>query len=417
MRKIIVEGGKLLEGDIYIQGSKNSSLAVIVASLLCKERVVIQNVAKIQDVLDLLEIIKLLNVNVEYVANVVIIDSRNIIYNKLTNNLIKKFRASYYFMGVMLSLFKKCEIYSPGGCNLGDRPIDMHIDAFKRLGVEINWDKDIYYMESKECFENKIMFKQKSVGATINTLLYASSIDKEIALENISIEPEVIQVIEALRLMGVDIKLDNDTCFIKGRNKKHGFMISIIPDRIEAGTYALIGAAVGKEIRIHQVEIDHLSYLLNLFNLMNVKYKIDKNCLTVYQSNDLRGIEIETLPYPGFPTDLQQPLTALLTKAKKDSVIKETIYKDRTAHIIELNKMGANIKIDNDTYYILGNKELKGANLSGKDLRGGASLVLAALLCKERCVIEGLKYIERGYFNMIDNLKRLGANIGVYESD
>ena len=411
MRKIIVEGGKLLEGDIYIQGSKNSSLAVIVASLLCKERVVIQNVAKIQDVLDLLEIIKLLNVNVEYVANVVIIDSRNIIYNKLTYNLIKKFRASYYFMGVMLSLFKKCEIYSPGGCNLGDRPIDMHIDAFKRLGVEINCDKDIYYMESKECFENKIRFKQKSVGATINTLLYASSIDKEIALENISIEPEVIQVIEALRLMGVDIKLDNDTCFIKGRNKKHGFMISIIPDRIEAGTYALIGAAVGKEIRIHQVEIDHLSYLFNLFNLMNVKYKVDKNCLTVYQSNDLRGIEIETLPYPGFPTDLQQPLTALLTKAKKDSVIKETIYKDRTAHIIELNKMGASIKVEGRTAVIDGVKSLVGSKVRATDLRAGAAMVIAGLIADGETEIVDIEHIDRGYPNIEDKFRALGANI------
>lgn len=417
MRKIIVEGGKLLEGDIYVQGSKNSSLGVIVASLLCKERVVIQNVAKIQDVLDLLDILKTLNVKVEYIANVVIIDSRNITYNKLTNQLVKNFRASYYFMGIMLSLFNKCEIYSPGGCNLGDRPIDMHLDAFSSLGVEITCREDVYYMKAKKCLNNKIRFRQKSVGATINTLLYVSSLNKEIVLDNISIEPEVMQVIETLRLMGVEIYVDNDSCKVIGRNNKHGFMISIIPDRIEAGTYALIAAAVGSKVKIHQINIDHLSYLLDLFNLMNVKYEFTKNSLTVYQSDDLRGVEIETSPYPGFPTDLQQPLTSLLIKANGRSSIKENIYKDRTAHIVELNKMGADIKIDNNTYYIEGNKKLHGANLSGKDLRGGASLVLASLLCEERCVIEGLKYIERGYFNLIDNLNRLGANIRIYEED
>jgi UDP-N-acetylglucosamine 1-carboxyvinyltransferase len=234
-------------------------------------------------------------------------------------------------------------------------------------------------------------------------------------LENISIEPEVMQVIEALRLMGVDINVYKDTCTIKGRMKKNGFMISIIPDRIEAGTYALMGAVLAKEIRIHNVEINHLLYLLDLFDRMNVKYEINRKTLIIYKSNNIKGVMVNTGPYPEFPTDLQQPLTVLLTKANNDSVIKETIYKDRTAHIIELNKMGADITIKEDEYFIRGNKTLVGSELSGKDLRGGASLVFAALLAKGTSKIEGLKYIERGYFNIVDNLKSLGANIDVYE--
>ena len=415
MRKIIVEGGKLLEGDVFIQGSKNSALGVIVASLLSKEKVVIQNVPKIRDVFELIEIIKYLNVKIDFIENILIIDSTNIVYKSLVNDSVKRLRASYYFMGLMLSLFKECEIFSPGGCNLGNRPIDMHLDTFEKLGVNIECNNDVYKLKKVNYGTNKIEFKQKSVGATINTLLFASSFNKEIELVNISIEPEVMQVIEALRLMGVDVKVYEDTCIIKGRMKKNGFMISIIPDRIEAGTYALIGAALAKQIRIHNVEINHLLYLLDLFDKINVRYEINKKTLIVYKSNNINGIKINTEAYPGFPTDLQQPLTVLLTCSNSDSVIKETIYKDRTAHIIELNKMGADIVVKEDEYLIKGNRTLVGSELSGKDLRGGASLVFAALLAKGTSKIEGLKYIERGYFNIVDNLKSLGANIDVYE--
>ena len=414
MRRIAIEGKRILNGDVFIQGSKNSALGVIAASLLTKDKVIIQNVPKIQDVFELIEIIKLLNVKVDFVENILIIDSSNIEYKSLINECVKKIRASYYFMGVMLALFNECEIFSPGGCNLGNRPIDMHLDSFVKLGVEITCDNDVYKMKKINKEKDIIEFKQKSVGATINTLLFSSSLNKEIMLKNISIEPEVMQVIEALRLMGVSLEVKEDTCVIKGRYKKNGFMISIIPDRIEAGTYALIGAALADKIRIHNVEIEHIKYLLDLFEKINVKYEINRKTLIVYKS-DIKGINIKTEPYPGFPTDLQQPLTVLLTTASEDSVIQETIYKDRYAHVKELNKMGADIEIVDDEYLIKGNKTLVGSDLSGKDLRGGASLIFAALLAKEKSKIEGLKYIERGYFNIIENLKSLGANIDVYE--
>lgn len=416
MKKIVIQGGNNLKGDVYIEGSKNASLALIATSLLSKDKVIIQNVPKIQDVFDLIEIIKDLNVTVDFISNVLIIDSSNIRYSPLKNPIVKNLRASYYLMGVMLSLFNKCEIYFPGGCNLGNRPIDMHISSFQKLGVETRFKNELYCFELIKPKNTTVKFNKKSVGATINSLLLASTYEK-VKIKNISIEPEVMQVIEALTLMGVQIKLDNDDCVVYGRKNKHGFMISVIPDRIEAGTYALIGAALAEELHIRNININHLQYLLELFDNINVKYINTTNELVVYKSNNIKGIKIKTNPYPGFPTDLQQPLTTLLTKAKEDSVIEETIYKDRVAHIYELNKMNAHIDIFGSSFIIKGNSKLKGSILVGKDLRGTASLVFAALMAEGESEILGLSYLERGYSNLINNLKSIGANIDVYEMD
>ena len=416
MKKIVIQGGNKLKGDVYIEGSKNASLALIAASLLSKDKVIIQNVPKIQDVFDLIEIIKDLNVTVDFISNVLIIDSSNIRYSPLKNPIVKNLRASYYLMGVMLALFNKCEIYFPGGCNLGNRPIDMHISSFQKLGVETRFKNELYCFELIKPKNTIVTFNKKSVGATINTLLLASTYEK-VKIKNISIEPEVMQVIEALTLMGVQIKLDNDDCVVYGRKNKHGFMISVIPDRIEAGTYALIGAALAEELHIRNININHLQYLLELFDNINVKYTNTINELVVYKSNNIKGIKIKTNPYPGFPTDLQQPLTTLLTIAKEDSVIEETIYKDRVAHIYELNKMNAHIDINGSSFVVKGNSKLKGSILVGKDLRGTASLVLAALIADGKSEILGVKYLDRGYSNLITNLKSLGAHIDIYEMD
>lgn len=416
MKKIVIQGGNNLKGDVYIEGSKNASLALIAASLLSKDKVIIQNVPKIQDVFDLIEIIKDLNVTVDFISSVLIIDSSNIRYSPLKNPIVKNLRASYYLMGVMLALFNKCEIYFPGGCNLGNRPIDMHISSFQKLGVETRFENELYCFELIKPKNTTVKFNKKSVGATINSLLLASTYEK-VKIKNISIEPEVMQVIEALTLMGVQIKLDNDECVVYGRKNKHGFMISVIPDRIEAGTYALIGAALAEELHIRNININHLQYLLDLFNNINVKYTNTTNELVVYKSKNIKGIKIKTNPYPGFPTDLQQPLTALLTIAKEDSVIEETIYKDRVAHIYELNKMNAHIDINGSSFIIKGNSKLKGTILVGKDLRGTASLVLAALVADGKSEILGVKYLDRGYSNLITNLKSLGAHIDIYEMD
>lgn len=414
MKIIRINGGKLLEGEVWIQGSKNAALGVIMASLLTKETVVLQNVPQIQDVEDLLEILQELCVRVERCNGILIIDSSNLKYRKLDDEKIRFFRASSYFMGVMLARFGKCEMITPGGCKIGDRPLDLHFDCFSSLGVESRKDNELYILEKKKEHSFKYKFKKKSVGATINALLYASGLD-EVLLENIAIEPEVKEVIKALRLMGVVIEEDNDTCLVKGRFHKNGFMLGIMPDRIECGTYAILGAAICKRIVIHQVCVEHIKYLLDVFDKINVNYEINKNTLIVKRSENIGSISISTNPYPSFPTDLQQPLCSLLCIAKGKSEIVENIYEERTAHTKELIKMGADITIEENKIIIDGVKELYGNCLDGKDLRGGASLIIAALMSKGESYITGLKYIQRGYCNIVENLKRLGADINVEE--
>ena len=415
MRKIKIVGQKELNGEIVISGSKNAALGVIASSLLCKDKVILTNVPYIQDTLDMIEILKELNVEAKFKDDILIIDSKNIMYNKLINPLVKKFRASYYFMGVLLALFNKCEIIGPGGCNFGDRPIDIHLDFFSKMGTTIECEEHFIFVRNKPHLK-EYTFKKKSVGASINALLYLSAIEEEITLHNISIEPEVIQVIEALIAMGVSVRLINDTCIIKGVKKKKSFEIRIIPDRIEIGTYAFIGAMCAKKICLKNIEVNHLSWLIDLLNKLNIKFEISKEMLVVFKSEDIKGTKIKTEPYPGFPTDLQQPLTTLLLTSSSDSVIEETIYSSRMAHVNELVKMGAKLKVINNKIYIKGNNSLVGCKLSGKELRGGASLIMAALISNGESIIEGLEYIERGYTRIIDNLKRLGANIDVIET-
>lgn len=415
MKIIRINGGKLLEGEVWIQGSKNASLAVIMASILTSNQVVLQNVPQIQDVEDLLEILTDLGVRIERCNGILIVDSSKMKNNILDDERIKSFRASSYFMGVMLSRFGRCEMVAPGGCKIGERPLDMHFDFFKSLGVTFQKKDDRYILECKNQKNGFYRFRQKSVGATINALLYASGLER-VELHNISIEPEVIEVIKSLILMGVKIKIDNDICVIEGRKNKNGFMLGIIPDRIECGTYALIAAAVGKRVVIHQCCLEHLKSLLDCFDKIGVDYEINKNSLIVKRVEKPNTISISTNPYPSFPTDLQQPLCALLTIANGTSIITENIYKDRTAHIAELKKMNADIKVEGNTIIIKGVDKLNGTNLDGKDLRGGASLILAALMAKGTSRISGLKYIQRGYCNIIDNLKMLGADINVEEN-
>lgn len=415
MKVIKITGKKELNGEIFIKGSKNASLALLVVSLLSKDKVILKNVPNIQDILDLIEILKTLNVEITKIEDGYIVDSRNIINMSLTSSLVKHLRASYYFMGCLLALFGKCKILGPGGCNLGKRPIDMHLDFFEKTGVNVIVIDDVYYLEAKRLKGCTYEFRQKSVGATINALLIATSIEEKVVLKNVSIEPEVLQVIEAINLMGIDIKLEEDVITIKGRKIKHGFMINVIPDRIEAGTYALIGASCAKKLVIHNFIIGHNMYLIDLFDKSNVKYELSNNNLIVYKSLNLKPVVIETLPYPYFPTDLQQPLTSFLTLANGTSVIKENIYCNRMSHINELNKMGANIKQINNEIIINGPINLKGSILNGYDLRGGASLILAAMIANNESTIKGLKYIQRGYTNIVDNLASLGADIYVDE--
>ncbi|MCI6357984.1 MAG: UDP-N-acetylglucosamine 1-carboxyvinyltransferase [Erysipelotrichaceae bacterium] len=412
MEEVIkIKGNKLLKGAVDISGSKNLCVALLPAALLAQDIVTIHNIPPISDVYNLIDILEVLNARVIYKDDVLIIDSSNIKYSDLTIETMHKLRASYYFYSVMLGLFKKLKTYGIGGCRLGSRPIDLHLKAFEILGVIINSNDDTYEFDGAKMHKARIVFEKSSVGATINTLLLATQIKGKTIIENAAQEPEITELIKYLKQMGADIYQSESTIVIDGGKKMHGTEFTNIPDRIEAGTYALIGAAVGDKLKIRNIVIEHIQSLLDIFDVLEVNYRIEKNNLIVSKSKITKGIVILTSPYPGFPTDLQQPLTTFLSVNKGTSVIIESIYDNRFAHIKELNRMGANIQTTNMNIIIHGVEELNGTVVSGKDLRGAASLVLAGLMAKGETIVSGLEYINRGYENMIKKLKKLHAKI------
>lgn len=412
MEEVIkIKGNKLLKGAVDISGSKNLCVALLPAALLAQDIVTIHNIPPISDVYNLIDILEVLNARVIYKDDVLIIDSSNIKYSDLTIETMHKLRASYYFYSVMLGLFKKLKTYGIGGCRLGSRPIDLHLKAFEILGVIINSNDDTYEFDGAKMHKARIVFEKSSVGATINTILLATQIKGKTIIENAAQEPEITELIKYLKQMGADIYQSESTIVIDGGKKMHGTEFTNIPDRIEAGTYALIGAAVGDKLKIRNIVIEHIQSLLDIFDVLEVNYRIEKNNLIVSKSKIKKGIVILTSPYPGFPTDLQQPLTTFLSVNKGTSVIIESIYDNRFAHIKELNRMGANIQTTNMNIIIHGVEELNGTVVSGKDLRGAASLVLAGLMAKGETIVSGLEYINRGYENMIKKLKKLHAKI------
>ncbi|MCH5180552.1 MAG: UDP-N-acetylglucosamine 1-carboxyvinyltransferase [Erysipelotrichales bacterium] len=414
MEEVIrIKGQKLLNGTVQISGSKNLCVALIPASILARDVVVIHNIPPISDVYNLIEILETLDICVQYHKDTLIIDSSNVKYRDLDMTAMERLRASYYFYSVLLGMYKKLEAKSIGGCRLGERPIDLHIKAFEQLGAKFEIKNNSYYFDGSNLHSGHIVFDKISVGATINAVLLAIQIKGKTIIENAAIEPEITELNKFLIKMGASIEgLGTSTLIIRGGKDLHGTEFYNIPDRIEVGTYALIGAATAKELTIKNVIKEHIQSLLDLFDLLEVNYEIqNKSELIVRKSTIKKGIIVLTAPYPGFPTDLQQPLTSFLSVNEGTSVIIESIYTNRFAHIKELNEMGANINVTNMNIIIHGVKELKGLVVSGKDLRGAASLVLAGLMAKGETVVRGLEYINRGYENMIKKLRKIHANI------
>lgn len=414
MEEVIrIKGQKLLSGTVHISGSKNLCVALIPASILARDVVVIHNIPPISDVYNLIEILESLDICVQYHKDTLIIDSSNVKYHDLDMAAMERLRASYYFYSVLLGMYHKLETKGIGGCRLGERPIDLHIKAFEQLGAKFESKNDEYVFDGANLHPGHVIFDKISVGATINTILLAVQIKGKTIIENAAIEPEITELNKFLIKMGSSIEgLGTSTLIIRGGKDLHGTEFYNIPDRIEIGTYALIGAATAKELTIKNVIKEHIQSLLDLFDLLEVNYEIqNKSELIVRKSTIKKGIIVLTAPYPGFPTDLQQPLTSFLSVNEGTSVIIESIYTNRFAHIKELNEMGANINVTNMNIIIHGVKELKGLVVSGKDLRGAASLVLAGLMAKGETVVRGLEYINRGYENMVKKLRKIHANI------
>lgn len=414
MKKLIIEGQKDLSGEIKISGAKNSVVALIPAAILSDEEVILHNVPNISDTEALIDIINLLNGKVDYENETMKIETSNIENKIVTENLSKKLRASYYFMGALLSKFKYAEIYFPGGCNIGSRPIDFHINGFKKLGAEVIIEGNKYIFRAEKLKGARIYLDFASVGATINLMLAAVKAEGTTYISNAAKEPEILNVAELLNHMGAKITgAGTSEIKIEGVQKLGKAEIQVIPDRIEAGTYIIIGALLGNNLKISGIIEEHVDALLSKLKEMGVSIEIENNSLILNKPEEFKAINVKTLVFPGFPTDLGQPMSVLLTQANGKSIFEETIYENRMGHIKYLQNMGANIKADNKTAIITGKTLLNGEEVIATDLRAGAAMVIAGLIAQGKTTISEIEHILRGYENIVEKLTSVGANIKI----
>lgn len=411
MDKIKVIGRQTLSGKIYISGSKNSVVSLLPAAILSDE-VVIEKVPHISDVDNLEEILRYLGVKFSLESGTIHIDSTSMLNKPITLEYSSKLRASYYFMGVLLSKFKKVEISLPGGCNIGARSFDFHLKGFEKLGAKVTIKDDLYIIEADELKGAVIDLPFPSVGATVNILLASVMASGKTIINNAASEPEIGNLIDFLISMGAKIKgKDTNKLEIVGVSKLSGGKVRVIPDRIEAGTYILAGVMNGDNLEICDVEPNHLTSFFEVLDEIGCDYKIEGDKVITNKVSHLKPVDIVTKVYPGFATDLQQPITTLLLQCDGVSTVKETIYENRFQNTKYLNEMGANIKVLGDTIKVYGPTSLKGKLVRTSDLRAGAALVLAALSAEGETTITDIKHLLRGYSDLIKKLTNVGAKI------
>ncbi len=411
MDRMIINGGKILSGSVRISGAKNSAVALIPAAILSDDIVKINGVPNISDIKALEEILVYLGAKITNKNGKIVIDTKEILNKEIPEHVSKKLRASYYFMSVLLGKYKKVSMYFPGGCNIGKRPIDQTLKAFRALGATVIEKDNKYDIYADELIGNEINLDMPSVGATINAIFASVKAKGQTIINNSAQEPEIDNVIDFLNNMGADIKRDKTSIIINGVEHLHSSEINVIPDRIEAGTYLILGALIGDNLKVENVIPEHISSLLDKFDEMGVNYKIDKNSIIVSKTDNLKPVEVITKGYPGFATDLQQPFTVLLTQCDGVSHLTETIYENRFQNVEYLNSMGANIKINERTIEITGKTKLTANTVKATDLRAGACMVLASLIADGKTIIEDINHVLRGYENIIQKLQNIGAKI------
>ncbi|MCO7176303.1 UDP-N-acetylglucosamine 1-carboxyvinyltransferase [Sporolactobacillus kofuensis] len=413
MDKLLIEGGTTLHGTVQISGAKNSAVALIPATILADSPVTIDQLPDISDVRTLCKLLREIGGTVSFHDHTFIVDPRKMVDMPLPNGSVKRLRASYYLMGAMLGRFHKAVIGLPGGCNLGPRPIDQHIKGFEALGAKVTNEQGAIYLRADSLHGARIYLDVVSVGATINIMLAAVKAEGQTIIENAAKEPEIIDVATLLTSMGAKIKgAGTDVIRIEGVEHLHGCRHMIIPDRIEAGTFMIIGAAMGNSILIDNVIPQHVESLTAKLSEMGTDVQVGEDQILVSRnSGQMKSADVKTLVYPGFPTDLQQPLTSLLTQAEGTSIITDTIYGARFKHIDELRRMGANVKVEGRSAILTGPNHLEGAKVRATDLRAGASLVIAGLMATGTTEIAGVEHIDRGYDHIMEKLQKIGANI------
>ena len=413
MSKIKIEGGHKLTGEIEISGAKNSAVALVPAAILCDEEVKISNVPNISDIDSLEEILNYLNAKVTRENGVLTIDSSNIINKEIPEEMSQKLRASYYFMSSLLGKYKHVEMYFPGGCTIGERPIDQTLKAYRSLGAVVTEEGNRYIVDAEELRGAKIYLDMPSVGATINTMLAAVKAKGKTIIENVAKEPEIVNVATFLNNMGAKIKgAGTNIITITGVDYLHKSFHEVIPDRIEAGTYLIIGALLGENLTIKNLIPSHIESLTSKLIEAGVEMNIKEDSITIEKTGKYKAVSIKTLPYPGFPTDLQQPLIPLLTQCHGISTVEETIWENRFQNIYDTNRMGANIIVkDNRIAKIKGLTKLTGKNVTATDLRGGASMLICGLIAEGTTTIDNIKYILRGYDDICGKLTKVGAKI------
>jgi len=421
MKKLVINGGRPLSGEVTISGAKNSTVALIPAAILADSPVTLEGVPDIQDVHSLIEILHEMNVKTEFTGSTLFIDPTEMVNVPMPSGKIQSLRASYYFMGALLSKFGEGVVGLPGGCFLGPRPIDQHLKGFRALGAEVENEMGAMYLKTEEAGlqGSRIYFDVVTIGATINVMLAAVKAKGRTIIENAAREPEIIDVATLLNNMGAKIRgAGTDMIRIDGVDELHGCRHTIIPDRIEAGTYLSIAAAAGTDVLVKNVIVEHVDGLLAKLEEMGVPMEVGEDSVRITQADQpLKPVSIKTLPYPGFATDLQQPLTPLLMLASGESVVMDSIYPKRTKHIPELNRMGANARIESDVILIEGGHPLKGEAVTASDLRAGACLVNAGLIAEGETVISGVDNILRGYAGIVAKLRALGADIKMIETE
>jgi len=408
----MIRGGNSLSGIVTISGAKNSAVALIPAAIMANSPVVIENLPNIRDVHILSEILQDLGAIVEHKDDIMRIDPSNMVLKSMPNEKIQELRASYYLMGAMLGKFNEVNIGLPGGCNLGPRPIEQHIKGFESLGAVVSNELGTMQLKAEKLVGSRIFLDVVSVGATINIMLAAAKAEGQTIIENVAKEPEIVDVATLLNSMGAKIMgAGTDVIKIQGVNELSGCRHSIIPDRIEAGTYMIIAAATAGDVTVDNVIPKHLESLTAKLREIGAIVEEKDDTIRVLGQSFYQHVDIKTLPYPGFPTDLQQPFSVLLAKAEGTSMVTDNIFSSRFRHIDEIRRMGADVKVDGRSAIFKGVNELQGANVKATDLRAGAALVVAGLVADGITQISDIYHIDRGYENLEKKLIALGANI------